>query len=74
MADAWPTADEPAEDDFIERGLSIPNDRQFLMAVSGALLPLCDPDNWEQINGELTPEECAAFMFTMYLGFLESGA
>lgn len=73
MPSAWPTGNTPPPGVYIERRLLIPDDRDLLMAVNGALLPLLDPENWEQITGSLTPDDCAELMQTMYLDYLESG-
>lgn len=41
------------------RVLDIPVDPDFLSAFTGALLPLCDPANWETA-GAMTPQDAAA--------------
>lgn len=69
---AWPTGDTPPTNEYVCRRLFIPADLSLVMAVSGTLLPLCEPENWEQITGTLTPEETAALMSTMFYEFLES--
>lgn len=73
MALAWPTGDEPPSGEFIERSLSIPDELALVTAVTGALLPLTEAENWEQITGDLTAEEAASLMETMFYDFLESG-
>lgn len=51
------------------RALFIPNTRDFLAIVRGALLPLTYADSWIE-HGSLTPDECAAYMFDMVDRFL----
>lgn len=46
--------------------LDIPDDFNFRTAVYGALLELADPQNWEQIDGELSPQQCADLAFEMF--------
>jgi microcystin-dependent protein len=54
------------------RRLIIPNDPFFVAAVNGALLPLIDPQNWEQVNAPITPEEAAAAAAVMYYDYLDT--
>lgn len=68
----WQTGDEPPVDEFVDRRLLIPNDFYLVIAVTGALLPLTEPANWEQLEGDLTPEESAALMSEMFADFLVS--
>lgn len=72
MAGKWPTSDTPPVGEFVSRSLLIPATRDFVMAISGALLALLEPENWEQINGELTPDECANLMAVMFYEYLDS--
>lgn len=51
------------------RRVLIPDDESWIAIVSGALLPLIQPENWEQF-GALTPEQAAARAQEMYLRFL----
>jgi len=46
------------------RPLFIPNDIRLIAAVSGALLDLTKPYNWE-VFGTVTPDEAASAMLTM---------
>lgn len=48
----------------IARRLVIPNERQLLGNISGALLVLVEPENWTQY-GTSTPDECAAKMMSI---------
>lgn len=52
------------------RQLLIPDDPIMLGAVSGALLPLLDPVQWEQY-GAVTPGDAAAAAQVMFLRYLE---
>ena len=56
--------------DTVVRQLSIPQDLAFLGAVTGALLELTFPENWEQ-HGAVTPEEAAAAMNDMLHDYLD---
>lgn len=67
---AWITPEEIPTDNLC-RVLHIPNDEIFYANVVGALLPLCYPDNWEQI-GMVTPEEAAEAAKTMFDDFVQS--
>lgn len=52
------------------RQLLIPDDPIMLGSVSGALLPLLDPAQWEAY-GAVTPEDAAAAAQEMFLRYLE---
>jgi len=67
----WLTGDTPTEGDELCRGISVPNEIALVSAVTGALLPLTQPDNWEKY-GELTPEETAEIMSAAFEGFVTS--
>lgn len=59
----WLTPDStPA--DVVCRTLFIPNSGAWLAIVTGAILELSQPYNWEKF-GTLTPDECAARMSAM---------
>lgn len=51
------------------RRVRIPDDESWIAIVSGALLPLIYPYNWEQF-GTLTPEEAAERAKEMFLAYL----
>jgi len=63
----WLTPDT-LPSDVVCRTLKIPDDLYLLVAVSGALLDLTYPDNWEQF-GDQTPEDTAAAMYAMLRDF-----
>ena len=62
---AWLTSDTLPNDDFICRRLRIPNVIGAIANVNGALLSLCEPQNWEQF-GTATIDETVAAMTLMY--------
>lgn len=70
MRGKYLTPDAPASG-FVCRTLRIPNGEEFLAAVNGALLELCNHWNWEQF-GALSPVDTAALFFTMYEDYRES--
>lgn len=49
----------------------MPDELLFIGAVTGALLPLTEADNWEQF-GTMTPAEAASIMSDMFETFVES--
>lgn len=53
------------------RTLQIPDDPNIIAAVSGALLPLIYPSNWQQF-GAVTPAQMATAMQVMFHDFLDS--
>jgi len=55
--------------DSVQRQLCIPNDPAILAAVTGALLPLIYPENWE-LYGDITPDEISLAMATMFSDFV----
>ena len=65
---AWLTP-ENTPTDTVCRRVFIPRDRTWIAAVSGALLPLIYPYNWEKF-GAVTPDEAAARAQVMFLDFL----
>lgn len=66
----WLTGTDP-DPDTICRVLVIPDHLHYVSAVTGALLPLTDPANWEQF-GDDTPDEAAALMAAMLADYVES--
>lgn len=66
---AWLTGDDIAGSTF--RYLEIPGDINFVMAVSGALLPLTEDYNWQKF-GTVEPEDAAYAMRLMFWEFLKS--
>lgn len=62
---AWLTGDTIPENQFICRLLRIPNELYFIANVNGALLNLCERENWEQF-GTATVDETVAAMNIMY--------
>ena len=66
----WLTGDEIPVESFC-RIIRVPNDPVFIQAVSGALLDLTYPENWEKL-GELTPNEQAAAFDETYINFTKS--
>lgn len=67
----WLTGNSPLASAGICRRLLIPDDRDLLMAVNGALLELTKPENWEQF-GNMEPEEAAKLMLEMWYSFVNS--
>lgn len=67
---AYLTGDNPGSATLC-RVLLIPDDLYLLMAVNGALLELTNPANWEE-SGDLSPEEAATLMQTMFDSYVES--
>ena len=65
---AWLTP-ETIPNDEVERKLCIPNSPHILAAVTGAILPLTYPENWEAY-GTVTPEAIASRMSEMLSDFL----
>jgi len=57
------TPDTP-EDGFICRRIRVPNSVEFLALVTGALLSLQEPFNWEEF-GSLTPDQTVAYFESM---------
>lgn len=66
----WLTPDEPSEGGYITRSLHIPIG--FEHFVMGALEELCLEWNWEE-HGDMTPDECASLMDTMWGSVSEDG-
>jgi len=71
MPRAWLTPDSPTPEEERCRTISVPDDLAFVGAVTGALLPLTQPDNWEQ-SGSMTPEEAAGIMSAAFESFVDS--
>lgn len=67
----WLTPNSPAPTDRFCRRVSIPNDPTLIQAVSGALLPLTYPSNWEQ-SGSMTPDEAAEIMRSVLIEFFDA--
>jgi len=68
---AWLTPDTIPTTELC-RALFIPDDIALIAAVSGALLPLADAENWE-LYGAKTPQETADAMFSMLEAFWSGG-
>lgn len=66
---AWLTPDTPPPEDERGRCFSVPDDLQLVGAVTGALLPLTDENNWEAF-GSMTPAEAADIMSTAFEAFV----
>lgn len=66
---AWLTGDSPAPDTFRGRCFSVPDDIALVSAVTGALVPLIYPENWEQA-GSMTAAEAAEIMGTAFDAFV----
>jgi len=64
------TGEDPGTDTTC-RELNIPDDLYFIAAVSGALLELTNPANWEQF-GSASPADYAALAETMLAAFQTS--
>jgi len=71
VARAWLTPDTPAPNDERCRRVSVPNDLAFVAAVTGALLPLTRPENWEQA-GSMSSQEAAEIMSAAFESFVVS--
>jgi len=67
------TGDTVTATDYICRRLVIPNDRDIIFAVNGAILELCRVYNWQEF-GDATPEQTVALMEVMLDGYFESDA
>jgi len=63
----WLTPDT-LPSDVVCRTLKIPDELYLIVAVSGALLDLTYPDNWEQF-GDQTPQDTADAMYAMLRDF-----
>lgn len=70
MAGRWLTPDTPPEHKQWTRLVHMPAALDFIAPVSGALLAMTYPSNWEQ-HGTLTPEETAAIYSDIYQQFLD---
>jgi len=68
---AWLTPDGAIPETLRNRLVSIPDNVDLVTAITGALLPLVNPANWEQY-GDLTPDETAALMSEMFEIFVNS--
>lgn len=66
---AWLTGDSPAPETFRGRCFSVPDDIALVSAVTGALVPLIYPENWEQA-GSMTAAEAAEIMGTAFDAFV----
>lgn len=66
----WLTPASNAPVGTVCRTLQIPNDLEYIRSVTGALLELTYPDNWEQF-GAATPDEVAAVFQTMLSTYLD---
>lgn len=56
---AWLTPDAlPSSTKCIQ--VEVPDDLDFFAMLMGAIVPLFDPENFEEF-GDLTPEECAQY-------------
>lgn len=69
----WLTPNALPENQYVCRVIRIPNDLLLVGAVSGALLELTKPWNWEPF-GELSPDEMARLSLVMVDDFIESNA
>lgn len=70
MAGRWLTPDTPPRHKQWTRLVHMPAALDFIAPVSGALLAMTYPSNWEQ-HGTLTPEETAAIYSDIYQQFLD---
>lgn len=71
MSYGYPTP-ETLPDMLMRRTMDIPRDPDFLGAFTGALLPLMDPANWQQMPGAVTPEVAAAKAQEIILAWLDT--
>jgi len=67
----WLTPDSPVSPELECRAFYIPNQIEFIGAVSGALLELTKAYNWEKF-GTMTAEEAAGEMYNRWLAFMEN--
>lgn len=51
--------------------ITIPTGPHYAGALRGFLLDLCNPENWEQIEGTISPCDAAAFAEIMLSSFEE---
>jgi hypothetical protein len=68
---AWLTPDAPTSETERCRRISVPDDLLLVAAVTGALLPLTQADNWEE-SGSMTADEAADIMSTAFEAFVAS--
>jgi hypothetical protein len=54
----------------VRRVVLIPDDHEWLSLFYGAMLELCDPNNWEQF-GIVTPEQAAERWTEVFDAFLQ---
>jgi len=66
---AWLTPNEPVPDEYRGRCFSVPNDNALVGAVTGALLPLTDANNWES-SGSMSPADTAELMSAAFEAFV----
>jgi len=67
----WLTPDAYGGSDESCAIVRVPADTNYRAVVSGALLPLTFPENWEA-EGDLSPQEAAAIFADVYDAFLAS--
>jgi len=68
---AWLTPDSPAPETTRCRTISIPDDLLLIGAVTGALLPLTQAENWEEF-GSMSSQEAADIMSASFEDFVAS--
>lgn len=68
---AWLTPDTPPPEEERGRCFSVPDDLALVGAVTGALIPLTNADNWEAY-GTMTPQEAADIMSAAFESFVDS--
>ena len=66
---AWLTGETPPPEEIRGRCFAVPNDLALVSAVTGALLPLTLPENWEQ-SGSMTVSEAAEIMSVAFEDFV----
>jgi len=66
---AWLTPDTPPPETFRGRCFSVPDDETLVAAVTGALLPLTQPENWEE-HGSMSADDTADIMSTAFEAFV----
>lgn len=68
----WLTPDAPATSSKSCRRIRIPDSEQFLSLLSGAILSLAEPHNWEKF-GDMSTDDTSALFFEIFTEYANSG-
>jgi Collagen triple helix repeat (20 copies) len=55
------------------RRLLVPNDPAYIAALTGAIVLLTYPENWEQVAGGITPQQAADLFRIMFFDYWDNG-